>query len=360
MTPAVELDRIPPYATAAAEFAVALDDSVTSVEAGDFHIEIDAAGACEPVVGAEFAMLLNADVVSASSAEDPFDAPVSVWTPAGDAARWQHVHRTVLDGMWAGADADVTSDASLESPPLVAGQGRLSVTVTHRYAFEFSSTAPGFPPQAFDGGVIEYSTDGGATWLDLSGIAVPGYNHTITAGTSSNPLAGRPAYGSTSPGYPMTSVATLDFGTRLAGRTFALRFRIGTDRDTGAPGWEIERVAFTGLSGTPFPSLVADTGTCGGGTDAGAPDGSVTVDAVTVDAAPVDAAAPSDAAAGSSDAGTAANAGGGGCASGGSGPGGLAMVLVWLVVRRRGAMHSMWSRLVSERSSAWSSSRSSV
>src|SRR5262249_55521633 len=94
-------------------------------------------------------------------------------------------------------------------------------------------------------------------------IATPGYNKMLVLGE--NPLAGRPAYGGTSPGYPATSMVTLDFGTHLANMAFKLRFRVGSDTNTGGPGWEIDNLAFTGLVGTPFPTLVASTDTCGAG-----------------------------------------------------------------------------------------------
>ena len=66
---------------------------------------------------------------------------------------------------------------------------------------------------------------------------------------------------------------TLDFGTQLAGMTVKLRFRLGTDAAVGAPGWEIDDVAFAGITNTPFPAQVADRGMCdvgpGPGPDAG-------------------------------------------------------------------------------------------
>ena len=64
---------------------------------------------------------------------------------------------------------------------------------------------------------------------------------------------------------------TLDFGTQLAGMTFRLRFRIGSDQASGAGGWTIDDLALAGITNTPFPTLVADQGTCdaGGGGDAG-------------------------------------------------------------------------------------------
>jgi hypothetical protein len=54
----------------------------------------------------------------------------------------------------------------------------------------------------------------------------------------------------------------MDFGTQLAGQQVRLRFRIGTDVFVGAVGWNIDNIAVTGITNTPFPILTAETGTC--------------------------------------------------------------------------------------------------
>jgi hypothetical protein len=49
---------------------------------------------------------------------------------------------------------------------------------------------------------------------------------------------------------------TLFLGNRLAGKTFQLRFRVGTDANIGGAGWQIDDIAFSGIVGTSFPILV--------------------------------------------------------------------------------------------------------
>ena len=236
--------------------------------AGDFVLQVATPDGCDAMTTVPFAVPLNVADQPASSASDTFDALRSVWTPTGDATLWAHERKTALDGVWVGSDAPVTSDASLESPVLEAGADPVSVTFTHRFAFELIPASGTTAALALDGGVIEYSIDGGTTWQDISQIADPGYNHVIFVGT--NPLGGRPAYGGTNATYPDTDQVTLDLGTHLAGMAFRLRFRVGSDSGVGAPGWEIDDVAFTGIVGTPFPSLVAHAGAaCATGPDAG-------------------------------------------------------------------------------------------
>src|SRR6185503_733279 len=209
-------------------------------------------------------------------------------------------------------DSGLVSDASLMSPALTAGAGPVSLSFSHRFQFEAAGAT------AFDGGVVEISTDNGATWADISTLANPGYNTTLTGSpdTTGNPLAGRPAYGRTNVAFPAMETVTLNLGTALSGRTFRIRFRLGSDVNSGAPGWELDNVAFTGLADTPFPTLVADAGHCfappgsgqpgGNGTDPGRGDG-------------VGDGASDD----------------GGCQTGGSGGLGVALGLAAVLLRRR-------------------------
>ena len=236
------------YATA----DVSIDDSLGVATAGELTLTITADNACATIMQ-PVGIRLNVDDVPASSATDTFDVPASVWSASS--ANWDHIRPTALDGKWLGADQGSPSDVMLTSPPLKASAtANLTVTFDHTYDFE----------PTFDGGVIEYSVDNGTTWADvatLSGIT-PGYTDTL--GTmSDNPLGGRMAFSGQNPMFPAVDTVTLDFGTQLAGQTFLLRFRIGTDDASGATGWTIDNVAFTGIDNTPFPTQVADQHTCG-------------------------------------------------------------------------------------------------
>ena len=61
----------------------------------------------------------------------------------------------------------------------------------------------------------------------------------------------------------------------FVGKTVKVRFRIGTDEGTGAPGWDIDNVSFGGpsfssITNTPFGAITNNAGTCSdGGTDGG-------------------------------------------------------------------------------------------
>jgi len=259
ITPTATVGAVSKYGSASVTFDITLDDTVTTALSGDFNLALATTNGCATLQNVPFSIRINTDDLQNTSAADTFDAAASVWNPAGSTGVWSHNRRSALDGFWAAADVGVPSDASLISPAVTAGTGPVTIAFTHKFSFEFSGTT------AFDGGVVEYSTDNGVTFQDISGLANPGYN-TVLTGTpaaTGNPLAGRPAYGRTNVGFPATQTVTLNLGTALSGQTFRLRFRAGSDTNTSAPGWEIDNLVFSGIVGTPFPTQQPDAGTCG-------------------------------------------------------------------------------------------------
>jgi bacillolysin len=97
----------------------------------------------------------------------------------------------------------------------------------HAYHFEFDNA--GF----YDGGVIEYSTDSGGTWVDAGSLITDNdYNGAIFSGLD-NPLKGRQAFVGISNGYISSR---LDLSS-LAGQNVRFRFRIGTDAGNFALFW---------------------------------------------------------------------------------------------------------------------------
>ena len=90
----------------------------------------------------------------------------------------------------------------------------------------------------FDGGVLEYSINGGATWFDAAPlIEVNSYNGTISSGFG-NPLGGRQAFTGTSHGYISTRLNLAP----LAGQTAIFRWRLGLDTGGFAFGWWVDNV----------------------------------------------------------------------------------------------------------------------
>ena len=141
-------------------------------------------------------------------------------------------------------------EQSLVSPTLHVGAGPLTVSFQHRFAFEAGN---------WDGGVVEISTNGGATWTD---IGVGAYNGSTNAVTSAPIGASRPAFVNRIAGWPNFVPVVLNLGTTYANQDVRIRFRIGADESTGAPGWDIDNINLTGITGTPFAALVAEPAVC--------------------------------------------------------------------------------------------------
>lgn len=145
------------------------------------------------------------------------------------------------DDYSAASDSFIATSASIALP---AGNP-VYVRFNHAYGFEHDAT------NAYDGGVLEYSVNGGASWLPTSGLSsVNGYGGALYA-TSGNPLAGRQAFVRQSNGY-ISSRFDL---SPLAGQSVRLRFRIGSDASVGDYGWFIDDVNVYRCAASGDPTL---------------------------------------------------------------------------------------------------------
>jgi bacillolysin len=110
--------------------------------------------------------------------------------------------------------------------------------------------AYGFEAPNFDGGVVEYSTNGGSTWTDAESLfQVNGYDGNISSARN-NPLAGRSAFLGPSHGY-ISSRLNL---ASLAGQTVRFRWRLAVDSTIIDLGWLVDDVRIYTCGG---PKIVA-------------------------------------------------------------------------------------------------------
>jgi hypothetical protein len=106
---------------------------------------------------------------------------------------------TSPNSAWVNDPADV-SDKYLDSPGVSAtGSWFVWLTFRHNFNLEASSEDPNL---GFDGGVLDFSIDGGQTFQDITvwgSFVTGGYNRTISSDRSS-PIAGRRAWSGNSGG----------------------------------------------------------------------------------------------------------------------------------------------------------------
>ncbi|MFO0759764.1 MAG: M36 family metallopeptidase [Byssovorax sp.] len=253
---------VAPYETKSATLDIGLDGSVSGQQLLKLDVKALNGGACVASRIATVFRRTNADDLASSSTTDTVDSEKSTWTMSGDLADKIWARQQEPDGnyVWHAADFGALSETHLESADIqVANSGAFVFTFEHRYSFETSAN----PTTYWDGAVVEITDDGGAHWKDVSQFASPGYGGQITD-TSGNSLALRQAYVAESAGYPAMVPVALNFGNAFAGKTVRLRFVIGTDMASGAPGWDIDNMGVVFVKNKPFSSVVDDAGQCNG------------------------------------------------------------------------------------------------
>ena len=171
--------------------------------------------------------------IIATFADDHEDGP-DAWnaTHTSGAQDWAIVTDAPYSGTqhWFAADVNSVTDQRLAlTMPQTVQEGD-ELAFWHRYNLE----------NTYDGGVVEISTDGGATWVDLGGAMVQnGYVGALSTAYS-NPLGGRNAFTGDSFQYVLTRVNLSAF----AGEDVVIRFRLGTDVSVGDVGWSVDDVWF--------------------------------------------------------------------------------------------------------------------
>ncbi len=249
----IELPATDPTGVTAGTVHVMLAAGISTIEAIELEIAYtDTSMGGEPAI-ATASFRGNADDIGAASATDDVETLATVWTtvsaaPFGEVAPWYRVQVDALDNEWHGDDTGAGSDEQLVSPVFtVDGSGSFNVQFDHEWTFEAD------PSGNYDGGVVEMSVNGGA-WDDIDTSV---YNGTLINYTGNvNPLRGLPAFVASSAGSVHTSLTA----AIAPGSTVQVRFRIGTDEAVGAPGWDVDNIAFTGVVETPFGVVVADDG----------------------------------------------------------------------------------------------------
>jgi MYXO-CTERM domain-containing protein len=245
-----------PYSSTQVSLEIALDPTLATTATVALGISVSNPEACATTVTSTVFSRLNLDEV-AGLMHDDVEAPTTAWTIEGleSDVVWSRPEITTLDNAWFGMNLGSVSDTTLTSPTLMVSTSTAFVMMfDHRYFFEADTTF-------WDGAVIELSPDDGQTWNDISMYADPGYGGAITD-ISGNPLALRQAFVASNASWPARDHFMLDLGTQLAGQSIKIRFRIGTDLSASFYGWELDNLAFHGITNAPFYGLGDDGTLC--------------------------------------------------------------------------------------------------
>ncbi|MFL6653070.1 MAG: CFI-box-CTERM domain-containing protein, partial [Sulfurifustaceae bacterium] len=155
-----------------------------------------------------------------------------------------------LFGHDVGFTADQRAEIVVSIPP-----GQHYLYFKHAFDFEIGINTANNSTVFFDGGVLEYSTDGGVTWTDARSLIDSGKNYSgsILSGFG-NPLAGHSAFVGTSHGYVSTRLNLLS----LANRTVHFRWRLVTDSSFDGVGWWLDDVRVYKCNASPVAHAGAD------------------------------------------------------------------------------------------------------
>lgn len=184
----------------------------------------------------------------------------------GGQGGWTH------DGGMPGVDTWVLDDSDSNSPTMSwhadnVGEVSDQRLVSPQIALPPNISAPSLKfwtrfnledddPNCFDAGILEYSTNGGATWTQVENdrLATLPYTGSIDD-TFDNPLGGLQGWCNVQPW--VESVVELG---GLEGQNLSFRFRLGTDKSFGDGPWHIDDVVVQSceLSSLPFVSGFED------------------------------------------------------------------------------------------------------
>jgi Zn-dependent metalloprotease len=190
---------------------------------------------------------------SLSLFSDDLESGSTKWTKTGNpASAWalDEGYASSSSHMFYGNDSYVSniSTLTIKTGILLPAGSTPYLHFKHAFLFEY------YGSQFYDGGVLEYTTNNGTTWLDAKPLFSTGKNYgpgSISADWD-NALGGRQAFVADSHGYVSSRYAL----STLAGKTVKFRWRFATDFVGYYLGWVVDDVKVYTCVGTPsIPTL---------------------------------------------------------------------------------------------------------
>lgn len=193
--------------------------------------------------------------------DNPSSGRWTTLTAAAGTNNWDYTTGYATSGqysLWSGADQQVRSDTSVAQSSAVTIPSGTTTYMRFSQAPNFKYTYDWYYGTftAADGGVVEYSTNGGTSWTDTGPLFTDnGYYGTISP-YYDNPLKGRSAFTDVTPGYFSSRINL----SSLAGQSVKFRFRVGTDSYHSAAGfwaWVIDDVSIYTCSAKSFGATLS-------------------------------------------------------------------------------------------------------
>ena len=177
--------------------------------------------------------LLNSDVESFSDINQAFAAGWSIATGDGN-NDWRvesgDNHTTGGSNAFVSSDVGSVSDKSLITPSIMLPTDS-ELVFWHKHDFESDN-------DNYDGGVLEISTDAGASWNDLGNeITMNGYNGFLNGGFG-QPLGAVSAFVDNLGTFTEVRVDLSAYNSQSVN----IRWRIGTDQTVGAGDWKLDDI----------------------------------------------------------------------------------------------------------------------
>jgi lysyl endopeptidase len=231
-------------------FSVQLDPAIACGTTIAFHLDTAALEAAD-AGSSDFTLSVGAPVVNGIFADD-VEAGAGGWTTQtveGSAAfsiATSAAHSPTR--AWFVNDPGSRAEALLLMQTLSALPAAAQLSFWHRYDTEAD----------YDGGVLEYSADGGP-WTDAGALVTAGGYPASIRSSAGSALAGRAAWSGLSAGWSRV-VADL---ASLAGRSVQFRWRFASDDSVSGEGWWIDDVAVDATTwvchpGGPVPGEASD------------------------------------------------------------------------------------------------------
>jgi hypothetical protein len=172
---------------------------------------------------------------------DDLEAGAGNWDFGSDTGSWDRSTSMPISGsyslFWAGVDS-VDRQATLVNNAALPSGKTSYLYFEHRFDFNYEPAGN----LGYDGGVLEYSTDGGTTWQDIrhdaKNLFSAGQDYNMIMAPTGSALADRPAFSGSSGG---TVASRYDLST-LAGQNVRFRWRAASDSMVPSIGWRVDNV----------------------------------------------------------------------------------------------------------------------